>query len=83
MKVTNVRIRDLVTFFSISGILLLTAVRYVESHSCGCSLNNCIPARADASPDEVERWLRRVLRNQRNLPATQSVPFKEEKHDGC
>lgn len=82
MRVTNIRFRDLVTFLAISGILLLTAGRYVESNTCRCAVNNRSPFRADASPDEVERWLRSVLRDHRILPATQTVPLGEEKHDG-
>lgn len=82
MKVTNIRFRDFVTFFAISGILLLTASRYVESHTCGCAVHNRTPFPADAGRDEVERWLRRVLRDHRILPAADLLPQDEENNDG-
>lgn len=82
MSVDNIRFRDLLTFFTISGILLLTAARYVETHTCMCEVHNRIPFPAEASRDEVERWLRGVLRDHRILPATKSVPIAEENYDG-
>jgi len=82
MHVTNIRFRDLVTFLAISGILLLTAARYVEKSTCRCSVNSRTPFPAGASRDEVERSLRSVLRDDRVLTAIQSVPLAEDNHDG-
>jgi hypothetical protein len=79
MRVTNIRFRDLVTFLAISGILGLTAARYVETVHCPCNVNR----RSHAAPDEVlsesEAWLRRVLRGHRfDSPAPQAETTEDQ-----
>lgn len=82
MQVTNIRFRDLVTFLAISGILLLTGINYVESHFCRCPVHNRTPLPADATGDEVEAMLRRVLRTHRLTPRSVDNPNQEATRDG-
>lgn len=82
MRVTSIRFRDLLTFLAISGILLLTAGRYVERPSCPCMVNPRSPTGLDASPGEVEVLLRRFLRQQGFLPRTIEPPHEKDESDG-
>lgn len=82
MKLSKIRFLDFTILLWISGISLLTMANYVETIGGGCSVNNRTPFPPDASGDEVERWLRGVLRDHRILPATNRGPLKEESNDG-
>jgi hypothetical protein len=82
LRITNVRFRDISYFLAISGILLLTAGRYVEMHCCRCPVNNRTPLPADATGDEVEAVLRRVLRTHRLSPRSPNIPNQEAARDG-
>lgn len=83
MQVTNIRFRDLLTFLAISGILLLTSARYVESLHCRCPVYERSPNSPDSDLSESEAWLRRVLRSHRfDLQVTEPEGV-EEKSDGA
>lgn len=83
MQVTNIRFRDLLTFVTISGILLLTAARYCERLHCHCPVYQRSPRSLEQDRTESEAWLRRVLRSHR-FDSLQTEPkHKEETIDGC
>jgi len=78
MKVTDIRIRDLTTFFVISGILLLTSARYVESHACHCVVNTRSHFPTAADRQAIERLLREILRKTGYSSASGAVLIDED-----
>jgi hypothetical protein len=83
MQVTNIRFRDLVTFLAISGILLLTAARYVERLHCKCPVYQRSPKTLDSDLSESEAWLRRVLRSHRFDSLQPKPEIEEDNTHGC
>jgi hypothetical protein len=82
MRVTNIRFRDLVTFVAISGILLLTAARYVETQTCHCVVNMRSHFPTEADRRAIEQLLREILGRSSYSPASAEVPPKKETIDG-
>lgn len=78
MKVTGFRIRDLASFFAISGILLLTASRYVETNACRCEMNKRLPGFNKKDEEALKRWLREMLVTPEMKLLRNSNPIREE-----
>jgi hypothetical protein len=76
MRVTKINFRDMLTFSAISGILLLTGGKYLDSSGCRCPVDNRSPLPADVTGDEVETWLRHVLRD--HVPPLRQPPVHRD-----
>lgn len=82
MRLSNIHFRDLLTFLGISGILLLTFWRYVETNACHCVVNTRTHFPTAADRLAIERLLREILRSPRFHQPPAAVLSPEDNNHG-